>query len=130
MSDTTKPSLTQLGLPSTVNLSGGSQQVTFSLGASDDLSGLDRAYISFDKSFRASEGSGEAYLQSTVFFPTYDDPLSDGYSSRTFTFDPITAPGNYKINQVYIWDKSGNQRTYSGLELATLGFNTSFTVGP
>jgi hypothetical protein len=48
--DTTKPTLTQLGLPGTVNLSGGGQR------ASDNLSGLERAHISFDKSFRASEG--------------------------------------------------------------------------
>jgi hypothetical protein len=42
--DTTKP-LTQLGLPGSVNLNGGSQRVTFSLGASDDLSGLDRVSL-------------------------------------------------------------------------------------
>src|SRR5205814_2375501 len=48
--DTTAPNLTSLSFQSTINVSSGAQPITFTAGATDDLSGIDHVYIWFTTS--------------------------------------------------------------------------------
>jgi hypothetical protein len=79
MSDTTAPTPTSLTLPGTVNVGGSGQAVTFTLGALDDLSGVNQASIFFDRQISyVSNGFTSTY--SGFGFDIFQDSFGDGQS--------------------------------------------------
>jgi hypothetical protein len=124
MSDTTGPTLTLLN--SSTSNSGTGQQVTFTLGASDNLSGVQSGIIWFDHLLSTVDQWGNTSSQTAVSLGSTADPLSDGLASTTVTASSFAA-GNYKIS-LTLFDNSGNRRDYSNTELASLGMSTSFTI--
>ena len=126
--DTTPPSLTRLTFSSPVNLSSGSQTITFTAEAADDSSGVDKVYIWFSKSLNYSLGSG--ITSNSTLFAIYDfsDSFADGQSSYSYIITPFNAPGTYAIDHVDVVDKLDNKHTYNSAQLTALGAQTSFTI--
>jgi hypothetical protein len=61
MPDATAPSATFFTLPGVVNVGGGNQPLSFTLGATDDLTGVSNATISFDKVMTFVDSSGNLF---------------------------------------------------------------------
>ncbi|WP_232629199.1 calcium-binding protein [Methylobacterium sp. Leaf118] len=123
VADTTKPVLTSLVLPKTVDISQGNTEVTASVGATDSGLGVDFVSIRLSSSYQSTYGRS-----STFYFSGSTDPFSDGRSSTTEVFTRDTAPGTYGIETVTVYDKAGNYTIYDRDDLIRLGFQTSFTV--
>src|SRR3954454_7815179 len=129
MNDTNAPNLTSLSFQSPLNVSSGAQPITFTVAATDDLSGVDRVNIWFTKSLNYGYPNSSLTSNSTLF-AVYDfqDSFSDGQSSYTYTITPFNAPGTYTIDHVDVVDKTGNNHTYDTAQLSALGAQTSFTL--
>src|SRR4051812_5682306 len=129
MSDTNAPNLAFLSFQSPLNVSSGAQPITFTVGATDDLSGVDQVNIWFTKSLNYGYPNSSLTSNSTLF-AVYDfqDSFSDGQSSYTYTITPFNAPGTYTIDHVDVVDKTGNNHTYNTAQLSALGAQTSFTL--
>src|SRR3954465_11413087 len=100
MNDTNAPNLTSLSFQSPLNVSSGAQPITFTVAATDDLSGVDRVNIWFTKSLNYGYPNSSLTSNSTLF-GVYDfqDSFSDGQSSYTYTITPFNA-GTYTIDHV------------------------------
>src|ERR1043165_6034434 len=129
IADTTSPTLTSLSFTPVVNVSGAAKPITFTVGATDDLSGVDSVQVWF------TEALSYGYPSSTVtsvsrLFGVYDfqDSFSDGQSAYTYTIMPFNAPGTYTVDHVDVIDKGNNKHTYNTAQLASLGMQTSFFV--
>jgi Ca2+-binding RTX toxin-like protein len=128
--DTTRPTLTSLTFAPTFDLSGGDKPITFTASANDSISGVGHVDIFLTKPITLAF-PGSSNLSTTSVFSIYDslsDPFSDGQSSGTFTLSHLNAPGSYAIDSVHVYDKVGNQRTYSAGDLADFGSATSITL--
>jgi Ca2+-binding RTX toxin-like protein len=121
--DTTKPVLTSLSLPSSIDVSKGSVAVTATIGASDIGLGVDQVYVHLDHAIQTPNGPSS-------YFYLYDssDSFADGISSTTNFFTQNTAPGTYTISDISIYDKAGNYTVYYTSDLSRLGFQTSIFV--
>ena len=129
MTDTTDPTLTSLSFQSPVNISGGAAPITFTAGATDDLSGVDHVYIWFTTSLNYGYPNSTVTGNGPLFILNdYEDSFSDGQSSITRTITPFNAPGNYTIDRVQVFDEVNNSRTYNTAQLAALGAQTSLTI--
>jgi hypothetical protein len=120
--DTINPTLTSATLPH-VDLTAGGATVTFSAGALDTGSGVDKVIIYFDHSWQGQSGS-----VSVVTLSDATDSFADGSSAAFVYFDPATPAGTYAITSVLVYDKAGNWTQYSSGQLASLGIATSFDV--
>ena len=123
IADTTKPVLTSLSFPQTVDVTNGGKYVTFTAGATDVGIGVSQVSISFTKSWQ------DGYSNSSYFY-TYDsnDSFSDGMSSKSFFIDATSGAGTYTIDRVYVYDKAGNYSTYDVGDLDAMGIATSFEI--
>ena len=121
--DTTKPTLTSLSFPKTVDVKNGGKYLTFTAGASDVGLGVDYVYVGFTKSWQSSSSRTSAFV-------AYDstDSYADGVSSREYYIDATSGAGKYSISNVTVYDKAGNYRYYEASELAAMGIATSFEV--
>jgi hypothetical protein len=113
--DTTDPTLTWAILP-TVDVTSAGETVTFSVGALDTGSGVDRVYLYFDHDWEGQSG-----LESVVALTDAADSFSDGQSAAPVYFDPETAAGTYSITTAIVYDKAGNWTQYSAADLAAIG---------
>ena len=120
--DTTDPTLTWASLPA-VDVTSAGETVTFSVGALDTGSGVDRVYLYFDHDWE-----GQSELESVVALTDATDSFADGQSPAPVHFDPGTAAGTYSITTAIVYDKAGNWTQYSAADLAALGIATSFNV--
>lgn len=128
--DTSGPTLDSLTLPSTVDLSQGSRSISFSATAHDNAGGtsIDRVELYLDSDVATSAG---ALKLVTLGGPGSRDGYRDSTpnsGSEALTLTSATAPGNYTIEKVVVYDRAGNQTVYSTEQLKTLGMNTAFTV--
>src|SRR4051812_41014694 len=125
--DMTVPNLTSLRFQSPINLSGGAQPITFTVGATDDSAGIEKVYIWFATPISYSNGP---FTESSTLFGVYDalDSYSDGQSSSSVTITSFNAPGTYTIDHVDVFDKANNKHTYNTVQLSALGAQTSFTI--
>ena len=121
--DTTKPQLTSLTFPGTINVTNGDVSAIFTAGATDVGSGVDRIAIALDRSYQASFA-----LTSYVWIDGATDTFADGSSSQANLFKTTTAAGVYNIQNVLVYDKAGNYSVYSPAQLQALGIATNFTV--
>ena len=121
--DTTKPALTSLKLPKTIDVTKGDVTFAVSAGASDVGLGVAQIYVTLDASYQTPYGRNSGFY-------LYDstDSFADGLSSTRETFTTQTASGTYGVQSVTVYDKAGNYTIYYKDELARLGFQTSFTV--
>jgi probable HAF family extracellular repeat protein len=125
-SDTTAPTLTGLTFPTSVDLSHGSNTITFGVSATDDLSGANYAVIQLARPIVEQFTNGST--TATNLQVPYPGSLSTGQSTQTFTLSPNTASGTYTIQNVILYDNAGNTHTYTTQQLQALGAPTSFTV--
>jgi hypothetical protein len=121
--DTTKPVLTSLNLPRTIDISDGPASASFTVAATDVGLGIDHVSIQFDRSFQSLYGT-----QSSIIAYDSADPFADGASTAFQTFAQTSAPGVYTVSDVAVYDKAGNQQHYSAADLRQLGFATSIDV--
>jgi hypothetical protein len=101
----------------------GGETVSFSAGALDTGTGVDRVYFNFDHGWLGQTG-----LESSVLLSDATDSFADGVSAASVYFDPSTAAGIYSITSAIVYDKAGNFCQYLPAQLAALGMGTSFTV--
>jgi hypothetical protein len=118
--DTTAPTLTSLSFTPVVDVGSGAKPVTFTVGATDDLSGVGFATIYFTSSINTADPGSPGYSSSSF--------LVSGTSPTTYTFTPFNAPGTYTIDHVDLRDKANNTHTYSASQLSALGAQTSFVI--
>ena len=122
--DRIAPVLTSLVFPTTIDVTAGGRTVAFTAGATDEGLGVDRVLVAFRPSWQGRSGA-----ENSIFLgESWGDSFADGRSSVSEYFDVTTGPGTYAVNFVVVYDKAGNSRTYQSGELASLGFQTSFTV--
>jgi len=121
--DTTKPILTSLSFPSTVDVTTGGQYISFTAGATDEGSGVDNVYVAFSQSWQGSDGNNSTFLVMDAA-----DSFADGTSSKQYYVSPASGAGTYTIQQVYVHDKAGNYSSYTGSQLAGMGIQNSFTI--
>jgi hypothetical protein len=130
MNDTNKPILTSLSFQPSINVSGGAKPITFTVGATDDLSGVDQVQVWFTKPLNIGFTTSSITDNTPVFF-VYDfqDSFSDGQSSSiNYTITNLNAAGTYTIDHVNVIDKSGNNNAYNTAQLSAVGAQTSFTL--
>ena len=89
--DTTDPTLTSAILPS-VDVTSAGETVTFTVGAFDTGSGVDRVYLYFDHGWEGRSG-----LESVVTLADAVDSFSDGQSAASVYFGLATTAGTYGI---------------------------------
>jgi hypothetical protein len=120
MSDTASPILTPLTTPGTVNLSAANPSATFTVAATDDVSGVNSVVIFFDRAISYTNASGNVYTGQGFYLPK----SSDGSFSLTQRLSSFASPGTYYISEVQVQDKAGNLHDYRATDLAALGLNT------
>ena len=121
--DTTPPTLTSLTLPTTIDLTQGATTATFTAGATDVGTGVERVSFLLDRSYQTQFG-----LSSSITLSDSADSYADGFSSLSQFFASNTSSGVYRITNLFVYDKAGNSTIYSQSQLQALGFNTSFLV--
>jgi hypothetical protein len=132
MTDTTAPQLKSLGLPTVIDVGGGTKNVTVTARAEDEAggSGVDSMTVFFDKNVAFSYGTGN-YFEIGGLFGNGEDTFRDGtptVASTDFTLTNNTEPGTYHVSRVWVRDAAGNQATYTTEQLEALGINTSISV--
>lgn len=133
-SDVTPPTLTGLSFsPSLINTSLGTQSVTISMSASDDLSGVDFtpttpdiAYIQIGLS--SPSGNQNVYV-SPYTAPTNvaGTPLA-GTWQMSVTWPQYSEEGTWKISFLSVKDRDANQVNYTSTMLEAMGLPDSVTV--
>jgi FG-GAP-like repeat/Cadherin domain len=119
--DTTAPTLTSLSFTPMVDVGSGAKPVTFTVGATDDLSGVGFVQIYFTSPINSADPGSSAASSSSSF-------LAYGSSPATYMITPFNAPGTYTIDHVDVHDQANNTHTYSASQLTALGAQTSFVV--
>ncbi len=121
--DTTPPVLTSLSLPSTIDVTNGTADATFTAGATDAGSGVDFVYVYLDHSLQSGFGA-----QGVLYFTDSADSFADGKSIYNLGVSSNTPAGTYNVTQIIVGDKAGNDTSYTPAQLAQLGIATSFNV--
>jgi len=127
--DTAPPTLTSLSLPGFVDESKGPAEATFGASAADDLSGIEKVNITFDRGLKQSfdvNNPSIGYDYPFVTISNANDPWYDGQSSATAML--VADNGVYNIDHVDVQDRAGNVAHYTAPELGALGINTSMLV--
>src|SRR5215218_3070723 len=120
--DTTKPQLTSLALPTTIDVSSGSGALDASVGASDVGAGVSSVTVYLDRNYQTPDGP-----RSYLGINDWQDSFSDGGASFHQSITSMSG-GTYNISFVDVTDKAGNERFYYPGELQALGFRTSFEI--
>ena len=134
-SDTTPPVLTGLSFaPTVVDTSSSSQNVTVTLSASDDISGvyfgLFNSYYSYgDASFRSPSGNQyvSAYQNYGQPAPIAGTPLA-GTWQLTAQWPQYSEQGTWNLYYLDLQDTVGNSVYYSPAQLQALGFPTTIVI--
>jgi hypothetical protein len=118
-SDIVKPVLTALTLPGSVELDV-DLPLRFSVGATDDSSGIKQVAVTFDRAIGSS---------STLVF----DSFTDGAATlqQAFSWASLgqgAGSSNFNVTAVQVTDKAGNVASYSADDLAAAHMSTGFTL--
>ena len=128
--DTTAPVLTGLVLPSVIDLSSGSQQLSFTAHAQDaGGSGVAGVDLFFDCDFNLDTFTGSAVSIGGLVggSDTYFDGTLNA-AAYTGTLSADTAAGTYSLQGAVVTDQSGNVTEYSAAQLQAMGISTQFEV--
>ena len=117
--DITPPTLTGFSFtPSSIDVTSGTDTVTVTVSATDDLSGL--SYVSV--SFRSP--SGDQYANAGMHtYGALDTTVSD-----IMTIAQYAEGGDWEVDFVSIDDQVGNSYNWYTSELDSMGFSTILTV--
>jgi hypothetical protein len=119
--DHSGPTLTNLVLPSVVNLDSGEGDLIITASASDQTAVADVS-IFLDHNISLSTGLTVGFDLNGAF-----DSWSDGTSSGLWEV-LANSPPLYVIDHIVLTDTLGNTTTLTASQLQSLGFNTSFFV--
>lgn len=129
--DTVAPTLTDIKLPSVIDLSKGAMSPQFGVQATDNNGGSGVAYVALILDNKVVLDTGAS---SNLFVgPAYAGGDTFGDSTPTsatssLSFSALTGAGTYNVTGAYVYDIAGNVATYNSTQLAQLGVNTSFVV--
>jgi hypothetical protein len=120
--DTTPPELVEFDFnPKTIDVSAGSQDVTFTLRLTDDLSGLNHVSVGIT----SPSGSLSRYQGATG--PITGD-RNDGIYEVVININQYYESGIWHVKEVRAQDEVNNSIIYSETELSTMGFPTELEV--
>ena len=132
--DFTPPALTGLSFsPSVVDTSGSMQNVTLTVSASDDISGVDfsptTTSIAFIQiGFLSPSGNQTVYVNPfTAPVPVAGTPLAGAWQ-LTAPWPQFSEQGTWNISFFSLKDKVGNSKSYTPAQLQALGFPSSIVI--
>ncbi len=129
--DITPPQLTNLSFsPSAVNTSAADQIITVTLGASDDLSGVDFTcpfYCYYTVYLTSPSGKQWQGLVNYYVTNVSGTPLNGVWTGQ-ITMPRYSEPGNWQVNFVSLRDSANNTSYLSTANLQAMGFPTTITV--
>ena len=120
--DSTKPLLTGLTFPATLDVSTGARNEPFTASATDNATGIRDVVIRFDKNWDTGSGTRSVDLSGAT------DSWTDGSSTLVVSIPQTAKSGTYTITGVDVIDGAGNVHTYTTAQLAALGIGTSLTI--
>jgi Dockerin type I domain len=132
--DSTPPTLTGLSFaPAVVNTGASSQNVTLTVAASDDISGVDFspsttsiAYIQF--LFTSPSGNQSIFVNPSIIPPLVAGTPLAGTWQPTAQWPQYSEQGTWNLSTCFIKDKVGNQTRYTPAQLTALGFPSTIVV--
>ncbi len=132
--DSTPPALTGLSFsPSVVDTSASSQNVTITVSASDDISGVDfspttasLAFIQID--FISPSGNQSVFVNPFATPVTVAGTPLAGTWQLSATWPQFSEQGTWNATFFGLKDKVGNSKTYSTAQLQALGFPSSIVI--
>lgn len=126
--DSAAPAVTEFRFsPSSIDVSTAPATVTVEFDVTDDLSGVQAAYLTF-RSPTISAASPPSISRSATFYRALSTPrILSGTVEATVTFPTYDRGGDWTITQVCVVDRVKRLSCYSGATLGPLG-PTSITV--
>ena len=134
-SDTTPPNLVSFDFdPKTINTATSSQQISFTIHVTDDLSGVwHGGLFGGGTPCQTQFVSPSGNQQATVTFDSRSNLISgnelDGVYSNKMTLPRYSEQGTWKLNSILLVDDVNNQKGLSRADAIALGFPTEFQVG-
>ena len=126
--DTTTPVLTAFSIsPATIDTTLSSQDVTFSMTVTDDLSGVANAEFAITAPATTTEKFVTPPPNCIAYAPSSGTPRS-GVWSCVITIPRYSHAGTWTIVQAYATDGVGNHFAYNASALTALGFPSTVTV--
>lgn len=125
--DAKAPELLALSLPRTVALDSNEKQFAAAL-AQDEGKGVSGVYLKFDRALAFSNGASD--VMAIGAFASQDNfrDATPGMGAERFMLTGATAPGDYRIEQAWLYDAAGNSTTYTAEQLQQRGIHTSISV--
>ncbi len=106
--------------PQVIDVTDGSQAVTFTIGATDDISGVNSITIFIE----LSGGNGTNASNETLISGTIQDRVWE----LDETFSEFTDSGTANISMIWFFDVAGNISLFEDVELQGLGFDIDFNI--
>jgi len=122
--DTTPPVLVSLAFPAKVDVTKGSQTITVTAHATDNLSGVAYGYIYF--SALGSQSGYSSRAADGYFYVSGGTSLA-AVLTASVSVPQYSQPGTWRAS-VYLYDNVGNEAYYSTAALTTAGFPTNLAV--
>ncbi len=120
MDDTTPPELVEFSFdPTEVDVTAGPAEVAVTARLTDDLSGVEGVYFSFDGP------SGQSFF---VFLYLESGTPNDGSYQGTAIFEQYSEEGIWQVDRMQLFDVVGNAVTLQTSELQGMGFPTDISV--
>ena len=127
--DVTPPQLNSFALaPASVNVSSGPQAITFTIGASDDKSGLDFCQRQCYQTIGLQSPSGKQSQYGGSQATQLSGTSLNGVWQVSVSLPKYAEAGVWKVNYVYLHDMTGNAVSFNATDLQSRGFPTTVTV--
>lgn len=127
--DVTPPSVAQITVSGSLNLDQPLQRVSITLNASDDVSGLSGAWLTFKSPSGVSQT--RAQLDLSALGPVAKGvrlSVGMGGAEPGAAVAPWAEAGRWSLVEVVLNDMAGNTRVYGASEIAASGWATQFSV--
>ncbi|MFY9556601.1 MAG: HYR domain-containing protein [Blastocatellia bacterium] len=122
--DTTPPALLAFSIsPTAINTTTSSQDVTFTLRITDDLSGFQFGVFGI-----GSPSGQQSKNTCCVTFPRISGDPQDGIYQFALRFPQFSEVGTWHVSFVSLQDVVGNGRTLSEADFTALGFPTTLEI--
>jgi len=123
--DTQPPEIVSFDFdPKVLDVSTSSKEITFTTRLTDDLSGVENAMMLIC----IPEGCHQQWGSSIGSYNLVSGDMLDGVYKSEMTIPRYSHQGIWKLNSIDIYDKVGNRRVITGVEMESLGFPTEFEV--
>jgi hypothetical protein len=132
--DSTPPTLTGLSFtPSVADTSGSGKNITVTISASDDVSGLDFgpttpscSYIQIE--FTSPSGNQYVYVSPWTAATLVAGTPQAGTWQVTASWPQYSEQGTWKLSYFTLKDKVGNSKSYTPAQLQALGFPSTLVI--